>query len=114
MTGRSGLAPCRLPHKSLKTPWQAYLSRQRKARGSALYRSIRTPSRRAARRVVRRIDPTGPRFFQVDGKTRLKLHHTYYVGFPFAGIVRAFFGNSHACRLMASRDGPGAGVDRGP
>ena len=29
----------------------------------------------------------------------------------FAGIVRAFFGNPHACRLMVSRDGP---VDETP
>jgi hypothetical protein len=26
---------------------------------------------------------------------------------PFAGIVRALFGNMVACTLMASRDGPG-------
>jgi hypothetical protein len=40
--------------------------------------------------------------------TRRKLHHTCIVGRPpFAARVRARFGNSAACNLMVSRDGPG-------
>ena len=51
-------------------------------------------------------DPTGPRFFQEYGTTRLDLHHTCIVGFPVRGMVREVFLNSIACNLMASVDGP--------
>ncbi len=57
--------------------------------------------------IARGNEPAGGGLFQERGMDCRKFHHTWNVGIPIRGNVRATFGNLVACNLIASRDGPG-------
>ena len=76
------------------------------ARASASGPRFRRPTESPATQSLAESARPVADFWSKAGKTRRDLHHTEMWASAFAWRVRALFGNSVACILPASRDGP--------